>query len=68
MNSCRRIFLPGGWGIFAGYSTTTGQQLWIENLTLTPFTGDVSTRCYLLAGNGVWTITLKETGVLAVTV
>ena len=31
------LFQPG-WQIEAGYSATTGQQLWIENRTYAPYT------------------------------
>ena len=51
-------YYQGGWGVFAGYSATTGQQLWIENLTLTPFDGDVNTGGNT-CGDGVFTISLK---------
>ncbi len=56
-------FFQGGWGVFAAYSTTTGQQQWIENLTLTPLTA-TSLNCAWLAGNGVWTTITKETQVV----
>jgi hypothetical protein len=51
-------YYQGGWGIFAGYSAATGQQLWIENITLTPFDGDVNTGGNT-CGDGVFTISLK---------
>jgi hypothetical protein len=51
-------YYQGGWGVFAGYSATTGQQLWIKNYTLTPFDGDVNTG-NTVSGNGVFTISLK---------
>jgi hypothetical protein len=50
----------GGWGIFAGYKTATGEQLWIQNITTTPFAGDVNTGTST-CGNGVFTISLKST-------
>ncbi len=50
----------GGWGIFAGYSATTGDQLWIRNITTTPFAGDVNTGGGF-CGDGVFTISLKST-------
>jgi PQQ-like domain len=50
----------GGWGIFAGYSAATGSQLWIENITTTPFAGDVNTGGST-CGDGVFTISLKST-------
>jgi hypothetical protein len=51
-------YYQGGWGVFAGYSATTGQQLWIKNITLTPFDGDVNTGGNT-CGDGVFTISLK---------
>ncbi len=51
-------YYQGGWGIFAGYSADTGQQLWIQNITLTPFDGDVNTGGST-CGDGVFTISLK---------
>ena len=50
----------GGWGIFAGYDAATGNQLWIENITTTPFAGDVNTGSSY-CGDGVFTISLKST-------
>jgi hypothetical protein len=50
----------GGWGIFAGYSAETGNQLWIKNITTTPFAGDVNTGGST-CGNGIFTISLKST-------
>ena len=51
-------YYQGGWGIFAGYSAANGQQLWIQNITLTPFDGDVNTGGNT-CGDGVFTISLK---------
>jgi hypothetical protein len=51
-------YYQGGYGIFAGYSAATGAQLWIENITLTPFDGDVNTGGNT-CGDGVFTISLK---------
>ena len=50
----------GGWGIYAGYSASTGEQLWIKNITMTPFAGDVNTGGST-CGNGVFTVSLKST-------
>ena len=50
----------GGWGIFAGYSAVTGEQLWIQNITTVPYAGDVNTGGST-CGNGVFTISLKST-------
>jgi hypothetical protein len=50
----------GGWGIFAGYSAIDGSQLWIKNITTTPFAGDVNTGGSA-CGDGVFTISLKST-------
>ena len=52
-----------GWGVYAGYSTTTGQQQWIENITFPPYTG-ISVSNNWIAGDGVWETLVKETGVL----
>jgi len=53
------VYFQGGWGVFAGYSADTGQQLWIKNMTFTPFAGDVNTG-NTVCGNGVFTISLKS--------
>ena len=50
----------GGWGVFAGFKALTGQQLWIKNITTTPFAGDVNTGGST-CGNDVFTISLKST-------
>jgi len=50
----------GGWGIFAGYSAIDGSQLWIRNITTTPFAGDVNTGGST-CGDGVFTMSLKST-------
>ena len=42
-----------GWAIEAGFSQTTGAQLWIKNQTETPFTR-LSENFYNLAGDGVY--------------
>lgn len=49
----------GAWGVFAGYRMDTGEQLWINNITLAPFAGDVNTGYSY--GDGVFTISLKST-------
>jgi hypothetical protein len=48
-----------GWGVFAGYSATTGQQLWIENLTLPAYALDVNAGSAY--GDGVFTVAFKST-------
>jgi hypothetical protein len=53
----------GGWIVFAGYSTTTGQQLWIENITTTPYTY-TNLDTSFIAGSGVFTTITKETGIV----
>jgi Glucose dehydrogenase len=50
----------GGWGVFAGFKALTGQQLWIKNITTTPFAGDVNTGTST-CGDDVFTISLKST-------
>lgn len=53
-------YYQGGWGVFAGYSCETGNQLWIWNSTFTPFAGDVNTGTST-CGEGIFTISLKST-------
>jgi hypothetical protein len=55
-------FFNTGYGIFAGYSDDTGQQLWIKNVTLTPFSDIDSSGISFLASNGIWVIPEEETG------
>ena len=57
------LSFQAGFGIFAGYDITSGNQLWIENISFTPFTS-VSLNCGWLLGDGVWTTITKETGQL----
>ena len=40
--SVSSYYFPG-WVLYAGYSMTTGQQLWIENVTIAPWAGNVNT-------------------------
>ena len=53
-----------GWAVFAGYSSTTGAQLWEQNITFTPYTS-VSLNCEFLAGDGVFITVERETGVIS---
>jgi hypothetical protein len=49
-----------GYQIDAAYSATTGQQLWIENRTLTPFTRDQITK----VGNGMYFYIQSAEGIM----
>ena len=55
-------FFNTGYGIFAGYSSDTGQQLWIKNVTLTPFSNIDSSGISFLASNGIWVVPEEQTG------
>jgi outer membrane protein assembly factor BamB len=48
------MFYQPGWQIEAGYSATTGQQLWITNRTETPFTLISSGAGVDVVGDGVY--------------
>jgi len=50
-----------GSAVWAGYSTTNGQQLWIENDSLIPYTS-VSLNCEFLSGDGLFITETRETG------
>jgi len=50
-----------GYVIYAGYSITTGQQLFVRNVTFTPFTA-VNLDNYGNVGDGVFLTVIKETG------
>jgi hypothetical protein len=47
--------------VWAGYNQTNGQQLWIENDTLVPYTSE-NLNCQYLAGNGIFITENRETG------
>jgi hypothetical protein len=49
-----------GYQIDAGYSATTGEQLWIANRTLTPFTRDSITK----VGNGLYVYMQSASGII----
>jgi hypothetical protein len=51
----------GGWMVFAGYSSATGQELFVRNVTTTPFSA-MSLDTTFLAGSGVFLTISKETG------
>lgn len=55
--SVSSYYFPG-WVLYAGYSMTTGQQLWIENVTIAPWAGNVNTG--YASGDGVFTVALKS--------
>ncbi|MGA2683159.1 MAG: PQQ-binding-like beta-propeller repeat protein [Candidatus Bathyarchaeia archaeon] len=57
-------YFQAGWGVFSGYSSTTGQQLWVENITMAPFTEDGNTGGGT-AGDGVWLIPQHQIGTIA---
>ena len=50
-----------GWSIWAAYDATTGNQLWIRNYTMDPYTS-VSLNCEFLAGDGKFITETRETG------
>jgi hypothetical protein len=56
-------YFQTGYGVYAGYSQTTGQRLWIKNITMTPFTENGNTGANAI-GDGVWTIPSHQTGVI----
>jgi len=56
-------FFTGGYIIFAAYNQNTGQQLWMENVTTTPFT-DFSLNNNWMAGNGIFTTIAQGPDVL----
>ncbi len=56
-------YFQAGFGIFSGYSTATGQQLWVQNVTMTPFTENGNTGASSV-GDGVWTIPSHQDGVI----
>lgn len=55
--SVSSYYIPG-WILYAGYSMTTGQRLWIENVTIAPWAGNVNTG--YASGDGVFTLALKS--------
>ena len=55
--SVSAYYFPG-WMIYAGFSLTSGQQLWIENLTVAPWAGNVNTG--YSSGDGLFTVVLKS--------
>jgi hypothetical protein len=60
------IFM-GPYEIYAGFSQTTGQQLWIENLTVASYVDEAGASCtsdQYTCGDGVWTIANYQTSVL----
>jgi len=57
-------YFQAGWGVFSGYSAATGQQLWVENITMAPFTEDGNTGGGT-SGNGVWLIPQHQVGTIA---
>ena len=57
-------YFQPGYGIFSAYSMATGQQLWVENITLVPFTEDGNTGGGTAVGDGVWTIPSHQNGVI----
>jgi hypothetical protein len=56
-------FFQGGYEIYAAYSSTTGRQLWIENVTTDPYTNTANDGSASV-GNGVWTIPSHQNSVL----
>ena len=58
VTSGQPYFQPG-WIVFAGFSSTTGQQLWIANQTQVPWTRPVYAQD---AGSGVYVVFSPEAG------
>ena len=56
-------YFQAGFGIYSGYSTTNGQQLWVENVTMLPFGENGNTGASSI-GDGVWTIPSHQDGVI----
>ncbi|MGA3061194.1 MAG: hypothetical protein ABSD92_12625 [Candidatus Bathyarchaeia archaeon] len=57
----------GPYTIYAGFSQATGQQLWIENLTVDPFVPQSGASCtsdQMTCGDGVWTIANYQNSIL----
>jgi hypothetical protein len=57
------ISFQTGYVIYQAYNSATGQQMWIDNTTLTPYTS-VNLNCEFLAGNGIFVTETRETGVI----
>ena len=57
-------FFNVGYVILAGYSSDTGKQLWIENVTQVPYTDIDSSGITFLASNGIFVIPCEETGIV----
>jgi hypothetical protein len=54
-------YFQTGYTIFTGYDINTGNQLFVKNITFTPFTA-VNLDNYGNVGDGVFTTVIKETG------
>jgi len=54
-------YFQTGYIIFAGYDVATGSQIWVQNITFTPFTA-VNLDNYGNVGDGVFLTVVKETG------
>jgi hypothetical protein len=57
----------GPYTVYAGYRQTTGEQLWVENLTIDPYVTQSGASCtsdQMTCGNGVWTIANYQNSVL----
>ena len=67
INTELALSFQSGYGIFAGFSATTGAQMWYENVSLTPYTS-VNLNCEFLAGDGIFVTETRETGAIAATV
>ncbi len=55
------FYFQTGYTVFTGYDINTGQQLFIENASFTPFTA-VNLDNYGNVGDGLFTTIVKETG------
>ncbi|MCL4429221.1 MAG: PQQ-binding-like beta-propeller repeat protein [Chloroflexi bacterium] len=60
-NNGLTFYFQSGYEIFTGYDINTGNQLWVQNESFTPFTA-VNLDNYGNVGDGVFTTVIKETG------
>jgi hypothetical protein len=54
-------YFQTGYMIYTGYDMNTGNQLWVQNITFTPYTA-VNLDNYGNVGDGVFITVIKETG------
>ncbi len=61
------MLFRGPYAIYGGYNEYTGQQLWLENLTVDPFVPQSGASCtsdQMTCGDGVWTIANYQNSIL----